>query len=232
MKEDWGDFGKQYPIRYHGLDKDNKPIVSFFMEEVDIRSAVFAGNRNRVIRRYIQVFEWGERLVREQRENGRNVTRFHVVANLNGFRPYQHLCIGCMQFYISMASALEFHYPNVVDSFVTINTPIVFRIALAAMAPLLSQPNRELFQIYSSPEAWKPELEKFMPPTAIEELSVLHRNTSSPLSNVMDIVSSYNVSGNANAALDSVRMRLPNNITATWESIRNWWISQLSNASQ
>jgi hypothetical protein len=62
---------------------------------MDVRKAVISGKGDRLVRYVDKAIEEGCNLVRELGDKYKNITRGHLIINMNGFNNIQHGCIRC-----------------------------------------------------------------------------------------------------------------------------------------
>jgi len=74
--------------------------------------------------------EKATKLVREGQKQGKNITRFDYVLNLDGFNMVQHGCPRCMLTIFDVLRSYEQFYPGMIDKIVIINAPPTIRVLM------------------------------------------------------------------------------------------------------
>jgi len=148
--EDWSDMEEAYPWFVDGYDIYGKPIGTANWDEWDIRKGVLAGKLKKMMRWMTYGQETAVRRVRELQAQGKNVTQWHFIINMNNFNLHQHACAQCMPLYTNFISTYEHHYPGSSDKIMLLNTPETFEVVLNLMRPLMSEQTQEALKIYSN----------------------------------------------------------------------------------
>jgi len=170
LNEDWSEIEKDIPFKHLGNDVDGKPILYFHFGEMDVRKLVLQGKTNLVLRRFNQMMEWGESLVRMEQDKGKNVTRYHIIPNLKGFNARQHLCPACVTIYVQIVINFESHFPLTLDTYSALNGPQIFQTVINAVLPFMSEENRNVIKFYAGKQEWEPALRKFLPSEAMQTI--------------------------------------------------------------
>ncbi len=88
-------------------------MAFFDLGAYDLRQAGLTGKMSRVARYLDSYLEQVTTLVRTLREKeGRNITQYSYVINMDGFNPIQHLCLQCLPMVLNFISSYEQHYPG------------------------------------------------------------------------------------------------------------------------
>jgi len=149
-KEDWSDMEEDYPWYLDGYDNEGKPILTANYDEWDIRKGVVAGKIQRLMRWMTYAQESGVRKVRELQAQGKNVTQWDFIINMNNFNLIQHGCVQCLPLYTNFVSNYEQRYPGSCDKILLLNTPSVFEIVLNLIRPIMSAQTREALKVYNN----------------------------------------------------------------------------------
>jgi len=163
---------RHLPFTHLGYDYQGKPVLTCNFEDMDFRKAVLSGKGEVLTKAFILMMEWGERLVRAEQLKGNNVTRFHFIGNLRGFNAQQHTCPGCMTIYLKAARVWEAHYPNLLDNYIAINSPSLYRNVINFILPLLSDETRRKIRVFGRKQEWEPILHEFLPEHILRNFTV------------------------------------------------------------
>jgi len=157
QEEDWTDMEEDFPWYYDGYDNEGKPILTANYDEWDIRKGVVAGKLQRIMRWMAYALDTGVRRVRELQAEGKNVTQWDFIINMNNFNLIQHGCIQCLPIYTTFVTNYENHFPGSADKILLLNTPQVFEIVLNIIRPVMSQQTRDALKVYNNnKEEWEP----------------------------------------------------------------------------
>jgi len=157
--EDWSDMEIEYPYYLDGYDHEGKPILTANYDEWDIRKGVLSGKLQRLMRWMTKAQNDGVSKVRELQAEGKNITQWDFIINMNNFNLVQHGCIQCLPIYTTFVSNYENHFPGSCDKIILLNTPQVFEIVLNLIRPIMSQQTRDALKVYNNNrEEWDPIL--------------------------------------------------------------------------
>ncbi|ODN03975.1 SEC14-like protein 2 [Orchesella cincta] len=148
LKEDWSEFHEKYPYNLDTISKDGKPILTGNFGDWDIRAIALAGRMPQLIRYLDSGMEDATTMVRKFQSQGKNVTQFDFLVNMDNYNIVQHGCLQCITFYLALVSSYENHFPGDANKIVLFNTPPVFEIVLRVIRPIMSPITRNALQVY------------------------------------------------------------------------------------
>jgi len=149
LNEDWSDFRKKYKYWIDGVDKDGRPIVFIDVGEWDLRKAVVSGESARVGRYIDKIYEEITTKVRHMRMvEGKNVTQYYLIFDMDGFNLVQQGCPGCLPLTTRVVTTYENYYPGNNHKTAIINTPGTFQSLLQILKPLMSPMTRNALTVY------------------------------------------------------------------------------------
>jgi len=156
-KEDWSDMEEEFPWYLDGYDISGKPILTANYDEWDVRKGVLSGKLQRLMRWMAYAQEAAVRRVRELQTQGKNITQWNFIINMNNFNLVQHACVQCLPIYTTFVSNYENHFPGSADKIMLLNTPEVFEVVLNLIRPIMSEQTREALKVYNNNKAeWDP----------------------------------------------------------------------------
>jgi len=130
-------------VWHGGVDKEGRPIVYSNMGVWDIRKCALAGQSPVMIKYIVKHYlEGPTRVARTLRNpnNGKNVTQFNSIMNMQGFNLRQGACLGCLQFFGTWAYNVETYYPASAFKYYFPNMPQAFQVVLDFVKPILRPP--------------------------------------------------------------------------------------------
>jgi len=147
-KENWEDMECCYTVRHEGVDREGRPLVLYDLGSWDVRAAVLAGKRDRLVKWMFKNIDMARIRARDLGKQGKNVTRFDIIFDLKGFNLATHLTASAIPVYVISGAGFDRHFPNMADSIFTISTPAIFEAVLSVVKPVLAQGTRDSLQIY------------------------------------------------------------------------------------
>ncbi|ODN02368.1 SEC14-like protein 2 [Orchesella cincta] len=171
--EDWDLFESEYPVNQNGFDKQGRPLVQVPMGEWNIRRAAVTGRMDRLIRWVHKFFEDGAKRVRNLQSNGKNVTQFTILLNLEGFSPVTTACPICMPFFFSIIRSFEENYNGNVDKFHTVQVIEVGRVLIRLVWPVISENTRKTIVTWgTNRNEWRTGLLKEIDDNQLTQMSL------------------------------------------------------------
>jgi len=159
LQEDWSSYQEKYAYYLDTLSKDGMPMLTGNFGEWDIRAAGVAGQMPTLIRYLNKGMEDAVTTIRKFQSQGKNVTQFEFLVNMDNYNIVQHGCIQCISFYLALVNSYENHFPGFANHLVLFNTPPVFEVVLRAIRPLMSPMTRNALQVYGQDkEQWSRRL--------------------------------------------------------------------------
>ncbi|ODM99264.1 SEC14-like protein 2 [Orchesella cincta] len=148
MKEDWAEFKEKFPHYMDTVSKAGQPIRTGNVGEWDIRAVAVSGKLNAIMRYMELGMEESLQGILKIRMEGKNVTRFDFIFNMDGYNEVQHGCTQCMAFYVALINSYERHYPGFCDRIILFNSPPSFEVVLSVIKPLMSADTRNALEVY------------------------------------------------------------------------------------
>jgi len=148
LQEDWSEFHEKYPYYLDTTSKDGSPILSGNFGDWDIRGIALAGRMPHLIRYLVKGMEDAVTLVRKMQDQGKNVTQFDFLVNMDNYNIVQHGCLQCVSFYLALINNYENYYPGFANRIALFNTPPVFEVVLRVIRPIMSQITRQSLRVY------------------------------------------------------------------------------------
>ena len=119
--EDWSDMKKDYPYEIFGFDKAGRPVGTVSIRDWDIRRAHLQGKLERLQRYMDKMLDEISLKVINMRAEGKNITRWVLLTNVEGFNVIQHACSSCTSLWVNFLRSYEHHFPNTANSIYAIN---------------------------------------------------------------------------------------------------------------
>ncbi|ODM88895.1 SEC14-like protein 2, partial [Orchesella cincta] len=141
LAEDWSEFREKYPYNLDTINKQGMP------SDWDLRAITIAGRSSQFIRYIDMIMEDAAETVRRFQSQGKNVTQFDFLVNMDNYNVITQGCGQCLQFYIALVNGGENHYPGLADKIVLINSPPIFGLVLQVIRPLMSRTTRESLKV-------------------------------------------------------------------------------------
>lgn len=60
--------------------------------------------------------------LRKMQSQGKNVTQFEFLVNMDNYNVIQHGCLQCLAFYLGLVNSYESHYPGNVNHIILFNS--------------------------------------------------------------------------------------------------------------
>ncbi|CAL8079960.1 unnamed protein product [Orchesella dallaii] len=159
--EDWSDMFQDYPYTNDTFDLAGRPIGAFSLSDWDFRKAIASGKQVRLFRFMIKLLDEATNAVLRLQQEGKNVTQWKVLMNMEGFNLVQHGCGSCLPGFSYFVQAYENYYPGFADAIVTINTPSAFQVVLNLVRPVFTPQTRESLKVFGTNRAqWMAYLDK------------------------------------------------------------------------
>jgi len=153
LKEDWSEYRKQYKYWIDGVDKEGRPILFIDVGEWDLRKATVTGQSAKLTRYIDRIYEEITEKVRNMRTvEGKNVTQYYLIYDMDGFNLAQHGCPACIPLTTRVITTYENYFPGGQHKVVLVNTPGPFQTLLQILKPLMSPMTRDILNIYGKKE--------------------------------------------------------------------------------
>ncbi|XP_021943090.1 SEC14-like protein 2 [Folsomia candida] len=160
-QEDFSDLRPDFRYSLEGRDKLGRSFIYFEAGTIDLRRALVQGKGEKLMRYVDKGLQEACTLVRNLGQEYKNITRGHLIINLDGFNIMQHGCLRCIPFLLRIVIGYEENYPECADQIITVNTPSSVEPVLNAIKALLSPGMRKSLHIYgTNRRQWLNELEK------------------------------------------------------------------------
>ncbi|ODM90798.1 SEC14-like protein 4 [Orchesella cincta] len=168
--EDFSDIEKDFPLFLDGVDKKGRVILEGFFGEWKLRTAVIAGKLPKLKRYGVKAIEDATRKVRELQYQGKNVTQWVMLLNMEGFNLRETACPSCLPYYLNFVSSYEKYYPYSVGHMVFVNTPEAFETVLNLVRPIMNAQTRKVMKVFGTNEAqWEAYVKKHFSISEISE---------------------------------------------------------------
>ncbi|CAL8085636.1 unnamed protein product [Orchesella dallaii] len=161
LNEDWSEFRDKYPVYLDTVNREGMPILTSNFGDWDVRASALAGRMPKLIRYLSMNFEDAATKVRQFQNQGKNVSQYDFLINMENYNLIQQGCPQCMVFFVSIVQTYENHYPGFANNMVLFNTPAIFELVLRVIRPLMSQVSRDALKVYGQDKAqWSKALLK------------------------------------------------------------------------
>jgi hypothetical protein len=129
-------------------------IVLFIdVGEWDLRAAVVAGQTQKLGRYIDHIYEEVAEKTRKLRfEQGKNVTQYYLLFDMEGFTLAQQGCPSCIPLTTRVVTTYENYYPGTNHKTVIVNTPSAFQTLLQILKPLMAKQSRDTLHVYGKKE--------------------------------------------------------------------------------
>ncbi|ODM91313.1 Retinal-binding protein [Orchesella cincta] len=125
----------------------------------DLRAAAFSGHSTQLIRYIESIMEDAATTIRKFQSEGKNVSQFDYIVNMENYNVVQQGCRQCLPFYVTLVNSAESHYPNLANKIWLINTPPIFQVVLRLLRPLMSPVTQEVVKVFGQDKVkWKKAL--------------------------------------------------------------------------
>lgn len=165
QEEDWSDFTKDYPYSVDGFDKDGRPVGTVSIGDWNIRRASVTGKLPRLQRYMDKMMDEISMKVLRLRSDGKNVTRWVLLTNVEGFNVVQHACPACTSLWVNFLRSYESHFPSTAHTIIAINSPETFNLLLRLLKPSIPASSRETVKILgTNKQQWMSYLDERISP--------------------------------------------------------------------
>ncbi|CAL8080045.1 unnamed protein product [Orchesella dallaii] len=162
-QEDWSDMVKDYPYHIGGFDKEGRPLGTVSIRDWDIRRAALQGKLPRLQRYMDKLMDEISMKVVSLRNEGKNVTRWVLLTNVEGFNIVQHACSSCTPLWVNFLKSYELHFVSQADSIIAINAPETFNLLLRILKPSIPAASQEAVKILgTNKKAWMANLDEII----------------------------------------------------------------------
>ncbi|CAL8111287.1 unnamed protein product [Orchesella dallaii] len=161
--EDFTEFEQNNPWYLDGVNKAGFPVAELPLGEWNIRQIALSGKLQKLLRYCFKLFDNAEEKIRNSRAQGKNVTQWGFIGDLDGFSVQVQACPICLPFLAGFVSSLESNYPGAMDGVFIVNTPASFEIVLRLITPIMRRDTREAFKLFGeNKEEWINRLDAYM----------------------------------------------------------------------
>jgi len=174
--DDWennkvfAEFEKDFPVYYDGVDKEGRPVVESFFGDWNVRQMAVAGKVKQLTLYSLRGIERANTKIRESQAQGKNVTQWILLLNMDGFNLINQACPTCLPLYLGYVSQYEKYWPNTIFRTLLVNTPESFEVILNLIRPIMSPPTRAALKVFSPNKAeWQPYLENLIDPSEFSD---------------------------------------------------------------
>jgi len=161
LSEDWKDMKARFPFSLESSDKTGSPVLYVDYGKWDV-AKYLTEEGDSAINRYkryssLMLTEQAKAHVRQLRSEGRDVTQFMLLYNLDGVTPATHNCAQCSQLFGSQMSE-HLEHPSLdlmINRVMFVNMP-------ASYIPMMTQ-NYKDFEIYGEDRnQWEAKLLEYV----------------------------------------------------------------------
>ncbi|XP_035700466.1 SEC14-like protein 2 isoform X2 [Folsomia candida] len=137
-------------IRFYldGRDKLGRPFMLLETRNHDARRLIIQGKYDKLVRFYEHAFESGCKLVLDFTEKYKNVTRGHLLVNLDGLIIQQNSCVACVTMFVQNIINFVQNYPECIDKIIVANAPLSFNVFANIGKAAFSEEIRRNVQVY------------------------------------------------------------------------------------
>ncbi|CAL8111290.1 unnamed protein product, partial [Orchesella dallaii] len=129
----------------------------------NVRQVALSGKLRKLLRYCFKLFENADEKIRNLRAQGKNVTQWGFIADLDDFTVQTQACPICTPFYAGYISTLESNYPGAMDGVFAVNTPASFETVIRLMTPFMRGDTRAVFEVFgTNKEKWINRLDAYM----------------------------------------------------------------------
>jgi len=150
LTEDFSDFESNFKMWTEGRDRRGKPILYYEAATHDTRKAILAGKSERYLRYVDMKLEETSELVRELGNKYGNITRGHLVLNMDGYNLVIHGCAQCVPILLRMIMSFQNHWPLLADNFILVNTPAIMEPMLNVIRSIAIPEYRDSIQVFGT----------------------------------------------------------------------------------
>ncbi|ODM93185.1 SEC14-like protein 2 [Orchesella cincta] len=161
--EDFADIASSYPVHIDTYDKNGAPVITAISGQWDLRQAHLSGQGQRAQLFLDKVMDEAANQVRRAQHEGKNVTRFHFLLNLDGFNLVQHGCPRCFIGILTFLRSYESHFPGLTDRIVIFNAPQTLQTLRPLVRSAISGHTRRHLKLFGTNKAeWQKYLLEFI----------------------------------------------------------------------
>jgi len=166
----FAEFERDYQSYHDGHDREGRPVGEAFYGDWNVRKQAIAGKIKQLTHYSLRGVERATRGIRRLQGEGKNVTQFILLLNMDGFNLINQACPTCLPLYLGFVSQYEKFWPNTIYRCILVNTPESFEIILNLIRPIMSPQTRANLKVFGSNKAeWKLYLEELIDPEQISE---------------------------------------------------------------
>jgi len=159
LDEDFSELDRDYPFQIEYEDKEGKPIVTANFGDWNVRTIALAGKIQTLNRHIDRGFEMATAKVRKLQAEGKVVTQWDFIINMENYNLVQQGCLQCLPMYLHLVNTYENHFPGHADKIMLINTPAIFELVLNVIRPIMSPLTRQTLKVYNTnKEQWQNDL--------------------------------------------------------------------------
>ncbi|CAL8099405.1 unnamed protein product [Orchesella dallaii] len=147
-EENWDDMEAEYPYHIEGLDKRGQPVVTGNIGDWDLRRASVTGRIQRVLRYLDKAMDEATIRIREMQKEGKNVTQFVFIVNLDNFNLAQHTCGPCAAGFLQFLRSYENHFTGSADQIIMINVAPLFEFVLQVVKSTVTPQTRDAMHVF------------------------------------------------------------------------------------
>jgi hypothetical protein len=149
-------FAEDYPSLENGLDKGGRPVREVPFGKWNVKKALVTGKIIGLSNYAVRSVERCTVKIREQQKQGKDVSEWIHVLNMEGFGPEGPACANCIPLYMFYVGKYEKYYPNTMKEIILVNTPNTFAKFYKLFKPALSERTQKILTIFGTKkEEWK-----------------------------------------------------------------------------
>ncbi|ODM99496.1 SEC14-like protein 2 [Orchesella cincta] len=161
--EDWTEFERETPWYLDGVNKAGFPVAELPFGDWNVRRVALSGKLPKLLRYCFKLFENVEERIRNLRAQGKNVTQWGFIGDIDGFTIQTQACPICTPFYAGYISTLETNYPGAMDKVFAVNTPSSFETVIRLMTPLMRADTRTAMEVFGvNKQQWIKRLDSYI----------------------------------------------------------------------
>ncbi|CAL8068094.1 unnamed protein product [Orchesella dallaii] len=148
--EDFSDISSDYPVYVDTYDKNGAPVITAIAGQWNLRTVHLSGLADRAQLFLDKVMDGAAAQVRRVQTEGKNVTRFLFLLNLEGFNLVEHGCPRCFLGIVTFLQSYESHFPGLTDKIVIFNAPPTVQAVRPIVRQAISTHTRRHIKIFGS----------------------------------------------------------------------------------
>ncbi|XP_021953235.1 SEC14-like protein 4 [Folsomia candida] len=165
---DFQEFVGDYPYEITGVNKDGRPLLQFYSGIWDLRKAALAGKMDKLLLYASKMLEKAWLRVRDFQMEGKNVTRFAVIIDLDKVNVRQNLNIASTPFYAGIVLAYELQFPKQAEEVIIVNCPSFMEVPLNLAKSVMDAETKRNLKVYgTNKEIWAPILHETIDPSQL-----------------------------------------------------------------